>query len=603
MSVKKYRESIILRVPSAAFLPAGGYDGQQAQTLDDHKLYSYDVDTTTWILQASPSGATGPAGSTTQVQFNNAGAFAGDPDFTFDPTTNLVRIAGTTQQFRLVNNTSPTLYTSFFTDSTGTLNLGLLGGSPSIFISSDSIQVSTGSFPTLLSRSTGALGTAKVYAQNNGTDVVGFSIEGGGTSNLPGIGVLFAQKSLVLMPSNAVSTGGTDSIRFYVGGSASSNERARYSTSGLFIGGSTTATALLHLAAGTASAGTAPLKLTSGTVLGTPESGAVEFDGTHFYITIGSTRYQLDQQATAASSFKDTLFTIQDDGDATKLLAFQCSGITTATTRTLTVPDASGTIALTTAIGTGGTDLAWSAAGGLSVPDAGASARGVITTGTQTIAGAKTFSGTTNFTSAFGSNSSGASLFYLGTVNFIFRTTNGGSNISMQSIFDVDNSNSTAGAQAFGFEKANGFVFTAANGTRRVARAALKLSNLVNTAGSETGDLSFYTKPSGGAIAESFRITSAGGLSAQGTNTASGTTGNQTINKTTGTVNIAASGTTVTVTNSLVSTSSLVFAVIRTNDTTATIKNVVPGSGSFVITLTAAATAEVSIGFLVVNNF
>lgn len=41
---------------------------------------------------------------------------------------------------------------------------------------------------------------------------------------------------------------------------------------------------------------------------------------------------------------KDTLFTIQDDGDATKQAQFQLSGITTGNTRTLTVPDASLTI-------------------------------------------------------------------------------------------------------------------------------------------------------------------------------------------------------------------------------------------------------------------
>jgi hypothetical protein len=51
------------------------------------------------------------------------------------------------------------------------------------------------------------------------------------------------------------------------------------------------------LLAGTATAGTAPLKLTSGTNLTTPEAGAVEFDGTHFYGTVGTTRYQLDQQS------------------------------------------------------------------------------------------------------------------------------------------------------------------------------------------------------------------------------------------------------------------------------------------------------------------
>lgn len=83
--------------------------------------------------------------------------------------------------------------------------------------------------------------------------------------------------------------------------------------------------------------------------------------------------------------------------------------------------------------------------------------------------------------------------------------------------------------------------------------------------------------------------------------TTGGTTGAQTINKPSGTVNIAAAGTSVVVTNSTCTTSSIVYAVLRTNDATATIKNIVPGSGSFTITLNAAATAEVSIGFIVFN--
>jgi len=74
-----------------------------------------------------------------------------------------------------------------------------------------------------------------------------------------------------------------------------------------------------------------------------------------------------------------------------------------------------------------------------------------------------------------------------------------------------------------------------------------------------------------------------------------------TINTLAGTVNIAAAGTTVTVTNSLVTANSLVFCTLRTNDTTATVKNCVPAAGSFVINLGAAATGEVSIGFFVVN--
>lgn len=84
--------------------------------------------------------------------------------------------------------------------------------------------------------------------------------------------------------------------------------------------------------------------------------------------------------------------------------------------------------------------------------------------------------------------------------------------------------------------------------------------------------------------------------------TAIGTTGAQTINKMSGTVNIAAAGTSVVVTNSLVTVNSIVLCVVRTNDSTAVLKNCVPAAGSFTITLTGTATAATSIGFFVINQ-
>lgn len=48
------------------------------------------------------------------------------------------------------------------------------------------------------------------------------------------------------------------------------------------------------------------------------------------------------------SDFSDSLFRVSDNSDTTKKLAFECSGITTATTRTLTIPDQDGTILLDT---------------------------------------------------------------------------------------------------------------------------------------------------------------------------------------------------------------------------------------------------------------
>jgi len=49
--------------------------------------------------------------------------------------------------------------------------------------------------------------------------------------------------------------------------------------------------------------------------------------------------------------FSDANFTLYDNGDSTKTAQFQLSGITAGQNRTLTVPNASGTIALTTLAG------------------------------------------------------------------------------------------------------------------------------------------------------------------------------------------------------------------------------------------------------------
>ncbi len=67
------------------------------------------------------------------------------------------------------------------------------------------------------------------------------------------------------------------------------------------FGMTTMPTARIHVAAGTATAGTAPIKINSGTNLTTPEDGAMEYNGTHLYFTIGSTRYQLDQQSSSGT--------------------------------------------------------------------------------------------------------------------------------------------------------------------------------------------------------------------------------------------------------------------------------------------------------------
>lgn len=90
---------------------------------------------------------------------------------------------------------------------------------------------------------------------------------------------------------------GAGNPRLDFGSNGSTSVLSIYNSSSVGIGSITSPTARLHLPAGTATANTAPLKLASGTLMTTPETGAIEYDGTHYYATIGSTRYQLDQQS------------------------------------------------------------------------------------------------------------------------------------------------------------------------------------------------------------------------------------------------------------------------------------------------------------------
>jgi len=93
----------------------------------------------------------------------------------------------------------------------------------------------------------------------------------------------------------------------------------------------------------------------------------------------------------------------------------------------------------------------------------------------------------------------------------------------------------------------------------------------------------------------------AGDIQIPKTITAAGTTGAQTINKATGSVNFAAAATSLVVTDSLVTTSSLIFPSLGTVDATAVLGAVIPASGSFTINMKVAPTAETRVNFIIFN--
>lgn len=82
-----------------------------------------------------------------------------------------------------------------------------------------------------------------------------------------------------------------------------------------YVLGAKTYTGSQTLRAGTTTSGTAPLYFQNGSLLTTPANGALEFNGTHLYITIGSNRYQLDQQGGIDGSGAAGQVTFWQDSD------------------------------------------------------------------------------------------------------------------------------------------------------------------------------------------------------------------------------------------------------------------------------------------------
>lgn len=77
----------------------------------------------------------------------------------------------------------------------------------------------------------------------------------------------------------------------------------------------------------------------------TTQLATTQFVTTNFPST--NITFSGDNSYTGMQTFRDNKFEVVDNSDTTKKVALEVSGVTTATTRTLTVPDKNGTIAVT----------------------------------------------------------------------------------------------------------------------------------------------------------------------------------------------------------------------------------------------------------------
>jgi hypothetical protein len=119
--------------------------------------------------------------------------------------------------------------------------------------------------------------------------------------------------------------------------------------------------------------------------------------------------------------------------------------------------------------------------------------------------------------------------------------------------------------------------------------AGAKLASWFNS----TTEKAFIDKDGGLTISGSV-----GKITVPGTDS-SGTPGAATINKMAGQVSVANGASSVVVTNSLVSSTSVVLAVLQDNTDAIQVRSVVPGSGTFTINLTGVTTAARKVGFVV----
>lgn len=194
------------------------------------------------------------------------------------------------------------------------------------------------------------IGTTTV--SNNSTHMVNLKVSGGtssssGTAGVTGLEVanIINQSSTATGDSYGVNVnptltsllGGYKGINIgYSNSLAYGIYQSGSATKNIFVGktcfGSTgSPTALVTLAAGTASANTAPLKFTSGTNLTTAEAGAVEYDGSNLYFTnaapirftvakLLSGTATLDFGNTAAGTSDDLTVTITGAADGDEIV-------------------------------------------------------------------------------------------------------------------------------------------------------------------------------------------------------------------------------------------------------------------------------------------
>lgn len=278
----------------SAFVNGGNsFGGTTTLGTNDANNLNFEVNNTTVATATSTGLSVGPS---SPVTISNS-AMTGAGAYTFGAGSNLTTLGGSTGN--VVSTSSNGNVGMTYTGSSTNL-VYLTNSSPS-----GSVRIGNTAYTSV------GMTKAEVSAANSYT--VG---SGAGTYTFLQLNNTFAtsgstgiQRDIWINPT--ITSVGTGSYRALEIGVNNGNVWALYqsgaNTPSTFLGkvifGSTsTPSAKIQIAAGSATATTAPLKFTSGPVMTTPEAGAVEFDGTNFFGTASTTRYTFAKTLTATAT-------------------------------------------------------------------------------------------------------------------------------------------------------------------------------------------------------------------------------------------------------------------------------------------------------------
>lgn len=275
--LKKATQPVLTPIGTGIFIPnlSGEHD---AGTVKKIPVNNFDIANKKYVddsIAAIPP--TVPGGSDTHVQYNDSGAFGGDAGLTYAQASNALTCAGTITCPMIIGGTEATSDLYFKT----TTGVGVLGSDMHFLTSNngsiEAMTITKSGYVGILNPSPSAplhvLGNIRT-PKNSKWD---FWTSGP-------VSDAYAQGGSVGWIFNTYSA--TSGWNFTKGSPETSlffidvNGRVGIVNS--------SPTAFLHLPAGSATAGTAPLKFTSGALNTTPEAGVMEYDGTSFYLTEGT---------------------------------------------------------------------------------------------------------------------------------------------------------------------------------------------------------------------------------------------------------------------------------------------------------------------------